>query len=228
LLSQQLEAVRAQTCPPTQILIWHNHADGYPLPPLDLRINEIVISSSVNLGVWARYTALNLLNADYYAVADDDSLPGERFFENCLSCLKELPAYSIVGTCGVLFPSGSRDDRAYVGWKNPMNATVHADIVAHFSMFDRALARDFVPCFDYGTSCGEDYSICALARKRGGVVACPPHPADDKSLWGSINGFEHGSDDVALYRQPGEEERKRRVHDDLRRHGWKVATEVYQ
>lgn len=227
LMPRQLDAVRNQTIPPHEIVIWHNKADGYDLPPLDLRPNESVITSSTNRGVWARYSIAQFIDADVYAIFDDDSIPAHGWFANALSCLQSLPTYSIVGSCGVLFVDGSRENRAYLGWKHPVSEMVHADILGHATMFGRDLARQFVPCFNWGVTCGEDYSICALARKLGGHVVCPPHDPHDRSGWGSIDGMALGTDEHALWTRPGEEDRKAAVHRDLRAMGWKCATEIF-
>lgn len=229
LIERQLEAVRRQTIPAKEIIIWHNQEPGYDMPEIDLRPNESIIASSINRGVWARYSAMQLLDSEFIAVADDDSMPGHRFFENCLETLDQLPEFSIVGTCGVIFWDGNRHDARGVGWKFPSYDIVPADIVAHFSMFGRKLAKEFVIAHTppFTDSCGEDYALCALARERGGAVACPPHDPQDRSGWGSLEGMPLGSDDVALWRKPGEEERKTAVHNYLRKHGWKCATEIY-
>lgn len=224
LLKDQLEAFRRQTVAPQEIVIWHNAGD--PLPLLDLRENESVISSSVNRGVWPRFLLASCLNADYCHIADDDTFPGHEWFQNCLDTMAQLTRYSLIGAVGVTFPDGTRENRLYWGWKNPQDTIVNVDLVGHAWFCKRELLDWFVVDHRCGLTCGEDYALSATARKLGGCVVCPPHPKDELAKWGHLRGFETGSDDVALWRQEGEEEKKAAVHQRLRDGGWTVVAEV--
>jgi hypothetical protein len=226
LLADQLTALRRQSIPATQIVIWDNNS-GYdytfPLQP-----NESVVWCTRNWGVWPRFLMAACLRTDYVCVYDDDTMPGHDWHLNCLNTINQLPPFSLLGAVGVLFPDGSRENRDYVGWKSPTDRIVHADIVGHSWFCERKLLDWFVVDHRCPDTCGEDYHLSARAREKGGVVACPPHPVDRPSLWGSLRGSQLGDDEVALWRQPGEEEKKRAAHERLRASGWKVATEIYQ
>lgn len=235
LLRDQLAAIRRQTIPYKELVIWVN---GNVSPSVwgDLQENESTIVCSKNWGVWPRFAATTFMDCEYFAVFDCDSMPGHDWLLNCLDTLEALKTdplvrnwrMSLLGTCGILFPDGTRDSAVGVGWKYPSNETMLADIIGHAWFFSRELAKEFVVCHDYGPSCGEDYALSYLARKHGGAVCCPPHPPEQRELWGSLRGMELGCDDVALWRQPGEPEKKQAVHDSLRANGWKVATELFE
>lgn len=227
LLADQLLAIRRQTVPATTVLIWHNPCDGQDFSSLRLADNEHFVTTSLNRGVWGRFSILGLLDTDYIHVIDDDTMPGHEWFRNCLETFADLPKHSVLGTCGRVFPDGTRDSAAAVGWQNPMDTTVHADVLNHSWFFSQSLAKLFYPTSFYGPTCGEDYAICVLGRKHGGIVACPPHPRDRMELWGSLRGMELGADEHALYLRPEEESKKQAVHGDLRKRGWRVAAEVY-
>jgi len=226
LLKDQIEAIRHQTVPATRVVIWDN-ASGFDYRTLELDENESLVYATANWGVWTRFLLAACMNVDYVAVFDDDTMPGHEWFRNCVNTIAKLPPFSLVGGVGVLFPDGSRENRDYVGWKNPMDATVHADIVGHCWFCERRLLDWFVVDHEAGPICGEDYHLSARAREKGGYVVCPPHPKDRLEMWSSLRGMELGSDDVALWRTPGEEEKKSEVHRRLRSKGWKVAAEVF-
>jgi hypothetical protein len=244
LLSDQLAAIRRQTVPYKELVVWANydacHENSLFLSEAFSSIAETpsasLIRCSKNWGVWPRFVATTFLDCEYYAVFDDDTMPGHDWLLNCLDTLDALKTdplvkdwrMSLLGTCGILFPDGTRDSAVGVGWKYPSNETMIADLIGHAWFFSRELAKEFVVCHDYGPSCGEDYALSYLARKHGGAVCCPPHPPEQRELWGSLRGMELGCDDVALWRQPGEPEKKQFVHDSLRANGWPVATELFE
>lgn len=226
LLAEQLAAIRRQSARVAEVTIWDN-ASSYGYTDLPLYPHENVVWCTKNWGVWPRFLLAACLETDYVCVFDDDTIPGDDWLRNCLNTIQQLPPFSLVGAVGVLFPDGTRERREYVGWKNPIDGIVHADIVGHSWFCERRLLDWFVVDHKCGPTCGEDYHLSARAREKGGFVVCPPHPPERKSLWGSLNGA-HGNDEHALYLQPGEEEKKHAAHDRLRKAGWKVATEVYQ
>lgn len=226
LLTDQLQAIRRQSVPASEVVIWDN-GSGADIASWPLHDNESVVRCSKNWGVWPRFLFAACLKTEYVAVFDDDTMPGHDWLSNCLDTIEGLPTFSLLGAVGVLFPDGTRANRGYVGWKNPMNEAVHADIVGHAWFCRRELLDWFVIDHDAGPTFGEDYTLSARARELGGVVACPPHPPNDLAKWGSLRGLELGSDEHALYRQPAEECKKTAVHEALRKRGWKVVTEVY-
>ena len=160
------------------------------------------------------------LNVDYIAVFDDDTIPGPRWFENCLKTLEETgPA--LLGTCGQSYQDGDRRRREGFGWKRPFDAIVEVDIVEHAWFFPRKLLLGWTdaPYLEFPT-CGEQYYLPLMAQRHGMKAYCPPHPDGDKSWWGSVNG-ELGVDEHALYLQPGEDEKKLAVHARMLELGWK-------
>ena len=227
LLKDQLEAIRRQTVPATEVVIWDNHSQG-DYCNISLAEHESVVWCTKNWGVWPRFFHAQFLNTEFVCVFDDDTLPGHDWLRNCLDTMRHLPAFSLIGGVGVTFPDGTRNSRNYWGWKNPCDTIVNVDLVGHAWFFRRELLNWLVYDPRSGGTCGEDYAISATARKQGGAVVCPPHPRDKLSLWSSLRGFEAGDDAVALYRQPGEEEKKALVHQRLRDGGWPVVAEAGQ
>lgn len=226
----QLHALRAQTVPYEELLIWGNEEHCLDLVHhpklgdgvcLDLNSNESTIACSKNWGVWPRFAMAQFMEVDYVAVFDDDTIPGKRWFQNCLDTIARTgPA--LLGSCGVSFKDGKRDEPVFLGWKWPLEQAVFSDIVGHAWFFPRGLLRNigFAPFLDWPTF-GEDYWLSVEAQAIGLPTICPPHPPDDPELWGSLQG-ELGNDVHALYRQVGECENKLRAHNLYVGMGWRA------
>lgn len=219
-LGEQLHAVLDQTVRPSDILIWDQSENG-----VGSEFARHAIRVPKNMGVWPRFTVSQYLNTDYIAVFDDDTIPGRRWLENCLRCFSQLGP-CLLGGNGVSFADGDREKRAYVGWSQPCENIVEADIVGHSWVFPRSLldgweASEFAACTTYG----EDYYIAYQAQRRGWKTYVPPHPPADKSWWSSVRG-ELGEDGNALYLQPGEPENKARFHKCLMDKGWKPSAVI--
>lgn len=224
-LTRQLDALRAQTVPYSELVVYSNAAEN--LPPLaDMRDNESVIGAcGRNFGVWPRFTLGWHLKTEFVAIFDDDAIPGPKWLESCLETLDRCgPA--LCGSVGVVFPDRHRDGRGYCGWKLPTDRIIRADIVGHSWFMPRDLLRDMLnaPSGLMHDTAGEDYWLSYSAQKRGMLVVCPPHPENDTQRWGvSPDAMQLGSDDVALWNQPGEEERKASVHELLLGMGWQPS-----
>ena len=55
-----------------------------------------------NYGVWARFAFALNSTSDYVCVFDDDTIPSEKWFENCINCI-ENENNGLYGTIGVTF-----------------------------------------------------------------------------------------------------------------------------
>ena len=74
---------------------------------------------NTNFGVWARFAfALNALGT-YVCIFDDDTIPGRKWLENCLTESKKQRG--LYGTRGICF--GSRE--TYYGGNVNFNVVVH-------------------------------------------------------------------------------------------------------
>ena len=221
-LLRQLDALRSQTVPYTELVIYSNAAENLP-PLVGTQDNESVMGAcGRNFGVWPRFSLAWHLQTAYVAVFDDDAIPGKKWLENCLAMLDRCGP-CLVGSVGVVFPDRHREGRGYVGWKLPSDKIIRADLVGHSWFMPRDLLRDMMdaPLGLMHDTAGEDYWLSYSAQKRGMPVVCPPHPPDDKELWGaSDDAMQLGSDDVALWTKPGEEEKKTSVHELLLGLGW--------
>jgi len=206
-LIQQLEAVQNQSIPPENIIIWNNYTEGVTIPdiPENLKHNLIIIKSSKNFGVWARFTCGLLVNSKYICVFDDDTIPGKDWFKNCIETMKTHRG--LLGTVGVKFAKGCNYvvTRPRIGWDTPNENIEQVDIVGHAWFFEQCWLHYLWECQpDYNLMfiAGEDIGLSYIFQKYGINTYVPPHPVDNIDLWGSHPeyGRTYGEDDAAISR----------------------------
>lgn len=198
-LELQLEAIENQTIQPIDIFVWQNDGDS-----IDERLLSrfTLAKCSDNLGVWARFAYALNTDADYICVFDDDTIPGCRWFENCVNTLQEHDG--LLGTRGLRYMSPKRyHPFEHYGWGNPNEETVQVDIVGHAWFFKREYLAYFwseMPPKDASKIAGEDIHFSYMLQKFGIGTYVPPHPRGDRSLWGSLPeyGEKIGTDDNAI------------------------------
>ena len=217
-LIEQLQAIQAQSIQPKDIFIWQNHADGITMPdiPDELMNNVSIIKSSKNFGVWSRFAVSLLANTTYVCVFDDDTIPGNRWFENCLRCMDIKPG--LYGTVGLRYHN-SHDYYSATrhGWCSCNNDIEEVDIVGHSWFFKREWLSSlwqFTPDYSQLLTFGEDIAFSCFLQKKGIRTYVPPHPASIMDLFGSIPdiAWKYGSEDVGISRAPNIEERFRFVY----------------
>ena len=195
-LRMQIDALRTQTKPPKEIWLWVNkHPDneGFSFDSLGL---DKVFQNDYNWKFYGRFAGALLADTEYVAIFDDDTIPGSKWFENCLDTMEEKEG--IMGTAGVIL-----DDKYYArhqrtGWPTQNAKVTEVDLVGHAWFFKRDwlqyLWREKPPTWHNG----EDMHFSYSAQKYGGIKTyCPPHPTEFRELHGSIMGNELGIDDKA-------------------------------
>jgi len=192
-LKMQIEAIRSQTNPPKQIWLWINHhEDNEGFDYSELGIDRI-IHNDHNWKFYGRFAGALLSDTEYVAIFDDDTIPGRKWFKNCLDTMSEQEG--IMGSAGVIL-----NDKYYVkhdrcGWPSHNEETEEVDLVGHAWFFKRDwlqyLWREKPPTWDNG----EDMQFSYTAQKYGGIKTfCPPHPSSDLEMHGSTKGNELGVD----------------------------------
>jgi GT2 family glycosyltransferase len=204
-LQEQLDAIKNQTIQPKQIIIWHNHVDGYEIPE-NIRNNKslIIMNCNKNMGVWARFAAALTANTEFICVFDDDTIPGKKWFENCINTINVVNG--LLGTVGVIFnPNASRymDWAGRIGWCNPNITTMKADIVGHSWFFRRSWLPELfkiVPDYNKFFVTGEDMGLSYAFQKIGINTYVPPHPYNDIEMFGSIpqSAIKYGTEQVGI------------------------------
>jgi hypothetical protein len=189
ILDEQIAAIKCQTIPPQQIFIWNN---GNKEVDLSKYVNDplfCVFNNNFNSGVWTRFLIALLAKTEFVCIFDDDTIPGHRWFENCVNSMKEREA--LYGTIGVLF----RDTNKYLhlkryGWDGPSETSKYVDIVGHSWFFKQVWIREYFlkeePQIYTKISNGEDMHFSFMLQKYANIsTIVPPHPRHDMSLWGS-------------------------------------------
>lgn len=211
-LTEQIDAVRAQSVAPSEIVVWHNRHLDHEFPE-HLFQGLPVISCFPNQGVWPRFHFCLNLKSRFVLVLDDDTIPGHRYLESCLNEFEAQPG--IYGTVGLIHKGGVGDWRFMrYGWCYPNNTTQQVDMVGHSWFFERDWIRYYCLESSHGTMySGEDYHLSFALYKHLGIKSyVPPHPEQDYSLWGSLKGAEYGGDQRALFLVPGQTDILSRTH----------------
>mgnify|MGYP003644413277 CR=1 FL=1 len=197
-LREQIEAIKSQTVKPTKIWLWVNyHRDN---ERINFQYNDIdaVINSSVNFKYHGRLALALLAQTDYIAMFDDDTIPGKRWFENCIATEKAIGEQCILGGAGVSLNNEYYVDHRRYGWPTPSNEITEVDLVGHAWFFPRKFLTSIWAEKPISFENGEDIQLSYLAQKvYGAKTYCPPHPLDNKDLWSSLKAWEYGADKKA-------------------------------
>ena len=203
-LEEQVERVLNQTVPPCEVVLWYNappkklgFIERKPLVSFknDRFVRKIVCDH--NFGIIPRFTLASCLEGDFVCIFDDDTLPGERWFENCLNYVDAEKV--LCGTIGLRYLSRTelKTQKPRMGWEGMNEKLEFVDLVGHSWFFRRHWAKYFWDEEPVLRTFGEDIHFCAMLQRRGIRTACPPHPPGNRSLWGSVKP-ERGVDRVAI------------------------------
>lgn len=222
-LKRQYEQLKAQTVKvdDDDITVWVNHGGDNREVISFLRRHKLKhIVANPNAGVWPRMWHCLAFKTPYTCVFDDDTIPGRRWFENCLDSLRTHKG--LMSTHGYRL----REDRSVIsvhGWRGNNSPDVEqVDLAGHCWFFPTYFIKHYAFYEPRGTAtCGEDYHWSYTMQQLGHGCYVPPHPLDNKELWGSIDG-ERGLDEEALFRRPGEAAAKAKCHEDYLAAGLKL------
>lgn len=229
-LVKQLESIYNQTLKVKDILLFQDAIEGdYKIEISDeLKKNFTKIKfASENMGVWERFRfAAMEVETEYVCLLDDDTIPGENWFKNCVIQMKIKEG--IFGTNGIVmtdnlsYPKGGYFP---VGWKGPVRECTEVDFVGH-AWF---LKTEWLKWMFEGTEelqelkyVAEDMCLSVMAKQHGVRTFVPPHPSDDTTLWGSspIFGDRFGNAIEALSFNMNNLDRMQKAVLILNRRGW--------
>jgi glycosyltransferase involved in cell wall biosynthesis len=198
-LELQLEAIENQTLKPREILLYQDGTgDTVKIPePIRHRFDYIEINP-INAGVWGRFRfARERAVSKYVCVFDDDTIPGERWLENChTEMLKQEGLYGAIGIVlekPFLYPAYFKGSHFRVGWQGNLNFTAEVDFVGHSWFFK----KEWLSClFNAPTEAqkyklaGEDMSFSyQLLTEKDIKTFVPPHPRTRPEFFGSIKKY---------------------------------------
>jgi len=179
LLNEQIKAIHSQSIPITEILIDN--------------------SAKIGKGVWERFNLAKSASNKFVCIIDDDTIPGTRYIESCVNEFSKQEG--VYGTKGLIFNSYTHYEKNYreVGWCNPNNLSVQVDYCSHSWFFKKEWLEYFWRVNDVPFNYGEDMNLSFQLQKEGICTYVPPHPIDNKELWGSLKGKEYGDDINSLW-----------------------------
>lgn len=195
-LKMQVDAIKSQSIKPVQIWLWINHHDDNKhFDPSSLGVDRI-FKNDFNWKFYGRFAAALLADTEYVALYDDDTIPGQRWHENCLETMKTHEG--IMGSAGIILKSNRYLNHDRCGWPTQNREITEVDLVGHSWFFKREWLRYLWQEKPVTWDNGEDIQFGFMAKIHGGIPTyCPPHPPEDKDLHGSVLGNELGIDDKA-------------------------------
>lgn len=200
-LQEQINAIRGQSLQPTETMLWTNQGTMPFEASLVAQTNAATCNQ--NHGVWGRFAFALLAKTRYVAVFDDDTIPGRRWLENCVSTVRQVQG--LLGTRGLRFHDagdyfGNSECR---GLYRPSSWIERVDIVGHCWFFERewlgtAFWRELPDLRIHGRV-GEDMHFSYAVQKYLGLnTYVPPHPRNKPDFWGSIRP-EYGVDENSIF-----------------------------
>jgi len=227
-LEEQINAVRAQTISPKDIWIWYNKPEDSEQIKLNAEGCKI-IQCNHNFKFHGRFALGLLAQTEYIAFLDDDTIPGNRWFENCLNTISEGHD-GILGSTGVILQGKCYSHNKKVGWNHGHNTNVvEVDLVGHSWFMNKNHLRYLWYEDPISWENGEDMQLSYQAQKHGGIKTyVPPHPPSDESLWGSLpkQGIEYGNDKEASCLKGGHDVLRDVITREQVKRGWKTVNEV--
>lgn len=232
-LQEQLDAVKNQTIAPKEVLLWYNY------PGDDFEINYDVAGqiptalNNANYGVWARFAFALNANTEYICIFDDDTIPGSKWFENCIETMKTHEG--LLGTSGHLYsipaaPQHSSFFEHYLrfGWTHNNTKPIQVDLVGHAWFFKREWLATFwreLPHPQYKT-CGEDMHFSYMLQKYLNInTYVPPHPPTDREMWGSLKGSQYGGKNSLWGSGDHQKALTNQWFVEQRQKGWRLVNE---
>jgi len=201
-LDKQIEAVLNQTVKikPENIHVWFNKSDIRQNLPINKNVKTYV--TNWNSKFHGRFTIPLLIRTPYIAMFDDDTIPGNKWFENCLTTMKKHNG--ILGSSGVIINSKAYRPHSKAGWTGThSDGTMRVDLVGHGWFFKQEWAKYMWYEKPVSWDNGEDIMFSYLAQKYGGInTFVPPHPESDREMWGNLPERDGGlgNDNVASFK----------------------------
>ncbi len=221
----QIEAIKKQTIQPHEIFLWVNASDNFNKFDKKIFNQYVTVISNFNFGVWSRFSHAFNTTGEYICVFDDDTIPGKKWFENCLNEMNKKEA--LYGTRGVIFNDYNYNIAEDVGWHSANTHTTQVDIVGHSWFFP----RKYIECFwkesiiPESRFCGEDIHFSySIQKYLDAPTLVPPHPREDIEMWGSKPelGWRFGADNNAISREPDHLDKFAKALNEYKRKGFKL------
>lgn len=206
-LREQFEAIKSQSVGELPIILWVNLVDNNISFDKDVINSCNTIMANSDHGSWGRFVAALHAKTKYVCVIDDDTIPGKKWIENCLTTMSTHRG--VLSTRGVLANAGhdlkypAPESYTPVGWCNPNPSVTRVDMGCHSWFIEKSWLRAFwaempdtIPM-----RYGEDTHLSYVVQKHFGLnTYVPPHPINDRDMWGSMpeTAIQYGEEPVAI------------------------------
>lgn len=228
-LKRQLDAVHNQTVKPKHIYLFKDGIDSYYQIDLSAKILKEfdgVCIADKNYGVWKRFEyALEVAQTEYVCIFDDDTIPGRRWFENCIMHMQQKEA--VYGTNGILLEDidGYPTEKMInIGWHSANEQTLEVDFVGHAWFIKTEYLKDMLAqkYRDEYKYVGEDMCLSFSCKKNGIRTYVPQHPYAAPELWGSLPkyAFKYGINDVAISANSANFFDMKKAIKEMKKDGW--------
>lgn len=216
-LPEQIKAIQEQTIKPVDIMIWSNRPEEGQQYNLD-ELGVKAVYANHNFKFHGRFAFGLLAKTEYVAFFDDDTIPGPKWFENCLEHMNEN---LILGSTGVLYEGDAYSPHTKYGWNSINNDKLeYVDLVGHSWFMKRSTLQYLWYEDPISWENGEDIQLSGFAYKHGGIkTAVPPHPSNDKTKWGSVRG-DLGFDKNASHWKSNHGELRNTISSQLMKSGY--------
>ena len=219
-LLEQIDAIRNQTIKSERIIVLYNKGTE---PQIQIDMPDIdIMYLNFNTKFHGRFAISLLARTEYVAIFDDDTIPGNRWFETCISEMNKQPG--IYGSVGVIMRGqcyNPHDKVGHNGMKSDQSTKV--DLVGHSWFFKKMWAKYMWYEDPASWDNGEDMQFSYLCQKYGNInTYVSPYPKDDKSVWGSLKGEEYGNDDMASYKLNNHRSLRNDISKEYISRGWSI------
>lgn len=221
-LEKQIQAVQSSSIKPSRIIVFQNesHVDVSPL--IAKYKVEHVHAVSTNFKYHARFAMCLGIESEFFAIYDDDTVPGEKWHEVGIEASEKLNA--ITGSNGRSYLSSYRQQIPSGGVSNGQFSTqvTPSDIVGHAWLIKKEHICNMFsyPVSDFST--GEDIHLSLVNKTYFGVdTVVPPQPELHPEMWGDREPA-LGLDEFASFKTNVNHNTSRhKLFEEWRSRGWK-------
>ena len=197
-LNLQLNAIESQTLKPKEILLYQDGTGESIKIPENLKDRfDFVEINPDNIGVWGRFAfAMKMAKNQYVCIFDDDTIPGNRWLENCHT--EMLIREGLYGTIGIIlkkpydYPDKVNKSYYRVGWDGELDFTAEVDFVGHSWFFKKEWLKYLFEApkeIQKYKLAGEDISFSYQLLQHNIKTYVPPHPINNNDLHGSLRKY---------------------------------------
>jgi len=194
-IQMQINHILNQTVKPEEIWLWRNYHEDWNIELPTLQGVDKYCESNYNWKYFGRFSLAMMARTEFVAFFDDDTIPGNMWFENCVNTHSQVNG--ILGGVGLVH----HNDNQYgyhtrFGWPSYNEQVVKVDLVGHAWFVKKDYLRYvwFEEPVTYET--GEDMHLSYICQKYGNIETfVPPHPKSNLEMSSSLYGYELGTDD---------------------------------